>query len=67
MSLPPPQAGRLYLIELCSGEQRRWRCLGSDARGAFWWRDEESGLEFTEASLMYAWTILKELPLPAAD
>jgi len=56
--MPEPQAGVLYLVELCSGEERRWRCLGPDARTQNWWRDVESGLEFSEASLMYAWKII---------
>lgn len=57
-----PRAGRCYLVELCSGELRRWRCLGTDARGQAWWRDEESGVEFNEGSLMYAWQIVDEAP-----
>lgn len=55
---PAPAANRTYLIELCSGEQRRWRCLGADARGQVWWRDVDSGQEFNEGSLMYAWQIV---------
>lgn len=47
-----------YLIELCSGEQRRWRYRGPDERGAIWWQDVENGREFTEASLMYAWKVI---------
>ena len=54
-----PQPEQIYLIELCSGERRRWRYRGSDARGAHWWRDMESGQEFNEASLMYAWQIIQ--------
>lgn len=53
-----PLAGTTYLIELCSGELRRWRYLGPDARSQIWWRDVESGLEFSESSLMYAWQIV---------
>lgn len=53
-----PQTNAIYRIELCSGEQRRWRCLpprpGETAR---WWRDMDSGREFSEASLLYAWRI----------
>lgn len=64
--MPEPVAGRIYLIALCSGEQRRWRCLGYDARGTMRWCDLESGLEFGEASLMYAWTILGEEAAPTA-
>ncbi|QRJ65707.1 hypothetical protein IWH25_10495 [Azospira restricta] len=56
-----PEAGRTYRIELCSGELRRWRCLGADARGAVWWRDLENGQEFNEDSLMYAWRIVGPL------
>jgi len=62
-----PQADAIYLIELCSGERRRWRCLAhrpGDATG--WWRDLDSGREFNEASLMYAWRILakEDDPMP---
>lgn len=56
MTIPQPQ--QIYLIELCSGERRRWRYQGADARGAPWWRDMESGKEFSESSLMYAWHIV---------
>lgn len=55
-----PESQQVYLIELCSGEQRRWRYLGTDARGTPWWRDEENGLEFNEGSLMYAWQIVSQ-------
>ena len=55
-----PLAGREYEIELCSGEKCRWRFLGADARGLHWWRDRESGREFSESSLMYAWTVIGE-------
>ena len=54
-----PLAGTTYLIELCSGELRHWRYLGPDARSQIWWRDVESGLEFSESSLMYAWQIVR--------
>jgi len=57
-----PETDAVYLIELCSGEQRRWRYLGPDARGAIWWRDLETGREFSESSLMYAWSIVERLP-----
>jgi len=53
--------GRVYEVELCSGERRQWRYGGEDARGQRWWRDIESDLEFSEASLMYAWRVLGEL------
>ena len=41
--------------------------IGEDAQGNRWWRDEESGQEFNEASLMYAWQVLGPAPddLPA--
>lgn len=50
----------IFRIELCSGEIRRWRYLGADAQAHLWWRDMESGQEFNESSLMYAWRILDE-------
>ena len=50
----------IFRIELCSGEIRRWRYLGADARSQIWWRDLESGREFNESSLMYAWRVLDE-------
>lgn len=56
-----PQLDADYLIELCSGEQRRWRYLGPDARGAVWWRDLETKTEFNEDSLMYAWAIVERV------
>lgn len=52
-----PLAGRTYLVTLCSGEIRRWRHLGRDERGVAWWRDVETLGEFSESSLMYAWTL----------
>ncbi|HQU79493.1 MAG TPA: hypothetical protein PLU47_08500 [Azonexus sp.] len=55
-----PFAGGTYIIELCSGELRRWRYLGPDARSQIWWRDVESGREFTESSVMYAWQIVRK-------
>lgn len=47
----------VYAIELCSGEVRYWQYLGPDSRGLIWWLDTESKQEFSEASLMYAWSI----------
>lgn len=47
----------VYLIELCGGEQRRWRYLGQDSRRFVWWMDLETKQEFNEATLMYAWSI----------
>lgn len=54
------QIGCTYLIRLCSGELRRWRHEGSDARGVVWWRDMETGIDFSENSLMYVWEIVSE-------
>lgn len=56
------QAGTVYLIELCSGEQCRWQFLGEDAAQRCWWRDLESGREFDDAGLMYAWRVVAALP-----
>lgn len=56
-----PETGVSYLIALCSGEERRWCYLGQDARGASWWRDLETELEFSESSLMYAWSIVERI------
>lgn len=53
-----PEAHRLYLVELCSGERRRWRHLGADRRQLGWWRDEDTGMSFSEAGVMYAWHIV---------
>ncbi len=56
-----PKTGETYDIELCSGEFRRWQYLGPDERAQIRWRDTESGLEFSEASLMYAWQIVGKI------
>jgi len=57
-----PQADAIYLVELCSGERRRWRCLAARAGEAErWWCDLESGHEFAERELMYAWRLLARL------
>lgn len=53
-----PEDYRLYLVELCSGERRRWRYLGADPRQLGWWRDEDTGMAFSEAGVMYAWHIV---------
>ncbi len=55
-----PGIGVVYRIGLCSGEQRRWRYLGTDSRAAAWWTDLDTGLTFNESSLMYVWQILGE-------
>lgn len=47
----------VYTIELCSGELRQWQYLGQDSRRLVWWKDLETGQEFNESSLMYAWNI----------
>lgn len=60
----PPIPGQTYRIALCSGEERHWRFLGAGPDGA-WWRDVETGREFSEASLMYAWTILTDPAAPS--
>lgn len=57
-----PQAGRVYVVELCSGERRSWRYLGTDATQQAWWRDCDDGREFNESSLMYAWRLITQLP-----
>lgn len=56
-----PVSGGVYEIELCSGERRRWRYLGPGERCQVWWHDMESGREFSEASVMYAWQIVREV------
>jgi hypothetical protein len=48
----------VYEIELCSGERRYWKYLGLDSRKLAWWLDIESKREFSESSLMYAWSIV---------
>jgi len=62
-----PEIDATCLIKLCSGERRRWHYLGPDARGAIWWRDLETGREFSESSLMYAWSIVERLPADLPD
>ena len=52
------QTKAIYEVELCSGERCRWQYLGADENGAIWWRDDASGREFNEGSLMYAWKIV---------
>jgi hypothetical protein len=55
--MPILRPGAIYAIELCSGERCRWQYLGAE-REVVRWRDLESGREFDEASLMYAWKIV---------
>jgi hypothetical protein len=54
-----PEPDGVYLVELCSGEQRYWRYLGPDARLQTWWCDLESGREFNESGVMYSWWIVR--------
>jgi hypothetical protein len=61
-----PESNETYEIELCSGEHRRWRYLGPDSRSSVWWRDLETGSEFSEASLMYVWQIIRKQEEPSA-
>lgn len=69
----PPAAtlskGAVYEVALCSDERRRWRFLGDgdgpgthdgDPGRSRWWRDVDTGVEFNEASLMYAWTLVQQ-------
>lgn len=51
----------VYLIELCGGEMRHWKYLGSDSRRLIWWMDVETKQEFSENSLMYAWSIKEKV------
>lgn len=60
MPMIEPLPGSTYLIELCRGERQRWRYLGPDARAQLWWRDVESGREFTESSVMYPWQVISQ-------
>ncbi len=46
---------RLYV------DEPTWREIGPDARGAVWWRDLETEMEFNEGSLMYAWMIVERV------
>ncbi|MBL8436791.1 MAG: hypothetical protein JNM61_01195 [Zoogloeaceae bacterium] len=50
--------GQAYLVELCSGELRRWRFLGADERGSVSWLDMETGRVFSESQVMYAWHVV---------
>ncbi|WP_345792277.1 hypothetical protein AAG895_12180 [Thauera sp. JM12B12] len=51
------RVGGRYRIRLCSGELRCWRFEGREPHGLGWWRDEETGLSFSESGLMYAWQV----------
>jgi hypothetical protein len=62
----PLRPAAVYVIELCSGERCRWRYLGPEPGEAEpRWHDLESGREFRESSLMYAWKVIaEEAPAP---
>ncbi len=60
-----PQA--IYRIELCSGEIRQWKYLGTDSQSQVWWRDEQTGTEFSESSVMYAWKIVLDEDVPPTN
>ncbi len=53
------RVGQIYAVRLCSGELRRWRFDGQDARGFAWWHDVETDMGFSESSLLYAWELLE--------
>ena len=55
-----PESNGTYVIELCSGEQLRWRYLGPDSGSQIWWCDLETGREFNETSVMYTWWIVRK-------
>ena len=59
-SMIKPQLNQTYVIELCSGEERRWRFLGPDSRSQIWWCDLETEREFNETSVMYSWQIVRK-------
>ena len=59
-----PALNGVYIIELCSGERRRWQYGGADDRSQVWWRDLETGREFSETSLMYTWWIVRRQDMP---
>lgn len=53
--------GVVYLVELCSGERRRWRYLGPPGAENARWQDAETAREFGEASVLYAWKLIRRL------
>ena len=61
----PPTPGQRYLIGLCCGDARTWEFIRVDARSFEWWRDTETGNEFSSAGVMYAWWIIEALPASA--
>lgn len=53
--------GAVYLVELCSGEQRHWQYLGPlGLENQRWW-DIETSREFNEGGVLYAWKIIQRL------
>ena len=53
--------GAVYLVELCSGEQRHWQYLGPfGSENQRWW-DIETAREFGEGSVLYAWKIIQRV------
>lgn len=59
--MPELVINAIYVVELCSGEQKRWKYLGQDSRRLVWWLDLESKQEFNESALMYAWVVKERL------
>jgi hypothetical protein len=55
-----PQA--VYVVKLCSGEERHWQYMGQDVLARSLWRDMETGLSFNETSLLYVWEIVGKAP-----
>ncbi|HLO64139.1 MAG TPA: hypothetical protein VK165_14370 [Azonexus sp.] len=53
--------GALYLVELCSGEQRHWQYLGPFGLESQRWWDIETEREFSEGSVLYAWKIIQRI------
>jgi hypothetical protein len=47
----------IYTIQLCSGELRFWKYLGVGSGNRVWWYDIDTGANFNEESILYAWTI----------
>ena len=47
----------IYRVELC-GSEARWQYLGQDEHAEPCWRDVETGREFRESGVMYAWQII---------
>jgi len=56
-----PTPGAVYLVELCSGDRHPWRYLGPPGAENARWQDVETAREFGEASVLYAWRIIRRL------